>query len=38
MTTIRAAFPGHSGHELAARLDIPEAGPKAWAVFAHCFT
>ena len=38
MTTIRATFPGHDGAELAARLDVPETEPRAWAVFAHCFT
>jgi len=27
-----------SGHALAARLDEPEGGPRAYAVFAHCFT
>ena len=31
-------FPGASGAELAARLDLPDAEPTAYAVFAHCFT
>lgn len=30
-------FPGHSGQMLAARLDAP-ANPRAYALFAHCFT
>jgi uncharacterized OsmC-like protein/fermentation-respiration switch protein FrsA (DUF1100 family) len=30
-------FPGHSGANLAARLDLP-ANPHAFALFAHCFT
>src|SRR5579859_8066006 len=30
-------FPGHSGQMLAARLDLPER-PRAFALFAHCFT
>lgn len=31
-------FPGHSGEMLAARLDMPDSAPKAFALFAHCFT
>lgn len=31
-------FPGASGTELAARLDLPDAEPVAYALFAHCFT
>lgn len=34
--TIR--FPGTQGFELAARLDMPDAAPRAFALFAHCFT
>lgn len=30
-------FPGHSGQMLAARLDSPD-NPRAYALFAHCFT
>jgi len=30
-------FQGHSGQMLAARLDMPDA-PRAFALFAHCFT
>ena len=38
MPTEKFSFPGHSGHDLAARLDRPEVGHLATAVFAHCFT
>jgi putative redox protein len=31
-------FPGHDGSALAARLDVPDAAPRAFALFAHCFT
>ncbi len=31
-------FEGSQGHKLAARLDSPEDTPKAYALFAHCFT
>jgi len=30
-------FPGSAGSNLAARLDVP-ANPRAFALFAHCFT
>jgi len=36
--TERFTFPGALGEELAARLDKPEGAPKAYALFAHCFT
>ena len=36
--SIRMTFPGSLGHELAARLDTPPAGIRAYALFAHCFT
>ena len=33
------SFPGASGHALAARLDTPSGTlPRAYALFAHCFT
>ena len=32
------SFTGSQGHELAARLDVPEGTPRAYALFAHCFT
>lgn len=38
MTTRRTTFPGHGGHELAARLELPPETPRAYALFAHCFT
>ena len=34
----RVTFPGALGHDLAARLDLPAGPPKAYALFAHCFT
>jgi len=38
MPSERITFPGHTGAELAARLDLPEGPPLATALFAHCFT
>ena len=38
MPTERFTFTGHSGEELAARLDMPEGPLLATALFAHCFT
>ena len=34
----KIVFPGHSGETLAARLDLPDGEPKAFALFAHFFT
>lgn len=34
----RVTFPGSNGDELAARLDLPAGPPRAFALFAHCFT
>jgi uncharacterized OsmC-like protein/alpha/beta superfamily hydrolase len=34
----RITFPGGSGHDLAARLDLPAGPPRAFALVAHCFT
>lgn len=34
----RFTFPGSSGDQLAGRLDLPEDEPRAYALFAHCFT
>lgn len=31
-------FPATEGHELAARLEMPPGTPRAYALFAHCFT
>ena len=38
MPTERFTFPGHGGHDLAARLDLPDGPHLATALFAHCFT
>jgi putative redox protein len=38
MPTERFTFTGHSGHTLAARLDLPDGPHLATALFAHCFT
>ena len=37
MPTETIRFPGPGG-ELAARLDTPAGAPRAYALFAHCFT
>jgi putative redox protein len=34
----RITFPGSHGDLLAARLDLPAGPPRAFALFAHCFT
>ncbi|MEW2500341.1 alpha/beta hydrolase family protein [Amycolatopsis sp. CA-161197] len=34
----RFEFPGSQGTSLAARLELPEGKPRAYALFAHCFT
>ncbi|MBU2583004.1 MAG: bifunctional alpha/beta hydrolase/OsmC family protein [Alphaproteobacteria bacterium] len=34
----RISFRGANGHDLAARLDLPAGKPRAYALFAHCFT
>jgi len=34
----KVSFPGAHGHTLAARLDRPGGRPRAYALFAHCFT
>lgn len=34
----KLTFPGSDGADLAARLDLPEGPPAAYALFAHCFT
>jgi uncharacterized OsmC-like protein/pimeloyl-ACP methyl ester carboxylesterase len=31
-------FPATQGHELAGRLETPVGEPRAYAIFAHCFT
>ena len=34
----KVEFTGSQGDTLAARLDMPDSTPKAYALFAHCFT
>jgi uncharacterized OsmC-like protein/fermentation-respiration switch protein FrsA (DUF1100 family) len=34
----RFQFPGSEGQQLAAALELPDATPTAYALFAHCFT
>lgn len=34
----KLTFAGGSGHELAARLDLPAGSVRAFALLAHCFT
>ena len=34
----KLTFSGADGAELAARLDLPAGPPRAYALFAHCFT
>ncbi|MCT4553499.1 MAG: bifunctional alpha/beta hydrolase/OsmC family protein [Pelagimonas sp.] len=38
MPTERLSFAGHAGHDLSARLDLPEGPHLATALFAHCFS
>ena len=39
MKTERLTFPNLTGHQLSARLERPDEGPpRAYALFAHCFT
>ena len=38
MPSIRVEFTGSQGATLAGRLDTPDSAPRAWALFAHCFT
>lgn len=38
MPTASIRFPGAQGAALAARLDTPAGAPRAYALFAHCFT
>jgi len=38
MPSTRVEFPAGQGHTLAGRLDTPDGVPRAWALFAHCFT
>lgn len=36
--SVPVTFTGANGDELAARLDLPDGEPSAYALFAHCFT
>lgn len=36
--TLRIEFPNDDGVKLAARLEVPRETPRAFALFAHCFT
>src|SRR5262245_59365345 len=38
MAAERFDFPSAEGHNLAALLDCPARSPRAYALFAHCFT
>ena len=38
MRSEKITFEGAQGHELAGRLDLPDGAPRAYALFAHCFT
>lgn len=38
MPTENIRFPGRQGGSLTARLDTPAEAPRAYALFAHCFT
>lgn len=38
MSSQKISFMGAQGVELAARLDFPLGSPRAYAIFAHCFT
>lgn len=38
MPSERLEFPGSTGAALAGRLDLPDSAPRAFALFAHCFT
>ncbi|MCZ4315855.1 bifunctional alpha/beta hydrolase/OsmC family protein [Comamonadaceae bacterium G21597-S1] len=38
MPSRKIEFPGSQQALLAGRLDTPDQAPRAWAVFAHCFT
>jgi uncharacterized OsmC-like protein/alpha/beta superfamily hydrolase len=38
MRSEKVTFRGALGHDLAGRLDLPDGTPRAYALFAHCFT
>ena len=35
---VEKLLPGPDGRRLAARIDRPDGEPRAWALYAHCFT
>lgn len=37
-TSEKVSFPGALGETLAARLDLPDGPPRAYALWAHCFS
>ncbi|MAO55325.1 MAG: osmotically inducible protein OsmC, partial [Rhodospirillaceae bacterium] len=37
-TSEKVSFPGALGETLAARLDLPDGAPRAYALWAHCFS
>ncbi len=36
--SIKVTFTGSQGDDLAAKLELPDGTPEAYALFAHCFT
>jgi len=38
MHSEKVTLPGSGGTPLAGRLDLPDVQPRAFALFAHCFT
>ncbi|ENE2732122.1 OsmC family protein [Stenotrophomonas maltophilia] len=38
MPSSRMTIRGARGIQLAARVEVPQATPRGWAIFAHCFT
>lgn len=38
MRSEKVTFPGSGGTPLAGRLDLPDGQPRAFTLFAHCFT
>lgn len=38
MPSTKITFPGSQQAALSGRLDTPDQAPRAWALFAHCFT
>jgi len=38
METLNLTFKNRNNIELSARLDLPTGKPKAYALFAHCFS